>query len=77
MTTFDAYRVTDQLDDAVLDAIATRLEVRGRHPVFVRMMDDYLDAMGIDDAKAVVDLGCGTGVASRHIAAPVSVSPAT
>ena len=68
MTTFDAYRVTDQLDDAVLDAIATRLEVRGRHPVFVRMMDDYLDAMGIDDAKAVVDLGCGTGVASRHIA---------
>ena len=31
MTSFDAYRVTDQLDDGVLDAIATRLEVRGRH----------------------------------------------
>jgi ubiquinone/menaquinone biosynthesis C-methylase UbiE len=68
MTSFDAYRVTDQLDDGVLDAIATRLEVRGRHPVFVRMMDEYLDAMGIDDARAVVDLGCGTGVASRRIA---------
>jgi len=68
VTSFDAYRVTDQLDDAVLDAIATRLEVRGRHPVFVRMMDEYLDAMGIDDAKAVVDLGCGTGVASRRVA---------
>ena len=36
--------------------------------VFVRMLDDYLDAMGIDDAKAVIDLGCGTGIASRHIA---------
>ena len=68
MTSFDAYRVTDQLDDGVLDAIATRLEVRGRHPVFVEMMDEYLDAMGIDDAKTVVDLGCGTGVASRRIA---------
>ena len=68
MTSFDAYRVTDQLDDGVLDAIATRLEVRGRHPVFVAMMDEYLDAMGIDDAKTVVDLGCGTGVASRRIA---------
>ena len=28
----------------------------------------YLDAMRIDDAKAVIDLGCGTGVASRRIA---------
>jgi ubiquinone/menaquinone biosynthesis C-methylase UbiE len=68
MTTFDAYRVTDQLDDVVLDAIATRLEVRGRHPVFVRMLDEYLDAMNIDEAKAVIDLGCGTGVAARRIA---------
>jgi ubiquinone/menaquinone biosynthesis C-methylase UbiE len=68
MTTFDAYRVTDQLEDAVLDAISTRLEVRGRHPVFVRMLDEYLDAMGIDEAKAVIDLGCGTGVAARRIA---------
>jgi ubiquinone/menaquinone biosynthesis C-methylase UbiE len=68
MTTFDAYRVTDQLEDVVLDAIATRLEVRGRHPVFVRMLDEYLDAMSIDEAKAVIDLGCGTGVAARRIA---------
>ncbi len=68
VTSIDPYRVTDTLDDAVLDTIVTRLEVRGRHPVFVRMLDEYLDAMGIDDAKAVIDLGCGTGIASRHIA---------
>jgi ubiquinone/menaquinone biosynthesis C-methylase UbiE len=68
VTSFDAYRVTDQLDDGVLDAIATRLEVRGRHPVFVEMMDEYLDAMDIDGAETVVDLGCGTGVASRRVA---------
>ena len=68
MASSDPYRVTDKLDDAVLDTIATRLEVRGRHPVFVRMLDEYLDAMGIDDARAVIDLGCGTGIAARRIA---------
>ncbi len=68
MSSIDPYRVTDSLDDAVLEAIATRLEARGKHPVFVRMMDEYLDAMRIDDAEAVIDLGCGTGVAGRQIA---------
>ena len=68
MTSVDPFRVTDTLDQAALDAIATRLEVRGRHPVFLRMLDEYLDAMSIDDAKTVIDLGCGTGVASRRIA---------
>jgi ubiquinone/menaquinone biosynthesis C-methylase UbiE len=68
MTSTDLFRLTDTLDDDVLGAIATRLEVRGRHPVFVRMMDEYLDAMGIDGANAVIDLGCGTGVVARRIA---------
>src|SRR5262249_33450650 len=68
MTSIDPYRVTDKLDDTVLDTIATRLELRGKHPAFIRMMDEYLDAMGIDDVNAVIDLGCGTGVAARRIA---------
>ena len=68
MTSVDPYRVTDKLDDAALGTIAARLESRGQHPVYLRMMDTYLDAMRIDDAKAVIDLGCGTGVASRRIA---------
>ncbi len=76
MTSFDAYRVTDQLDDGVLDAIATRLEVRGRHPVFVAMMDEYLDAMGIDDAKTVVDLGCGTAPSRFATGVAAVASPA-
>ena len=64
----DAYRPDRPAGRCRLDAIASRLEERGRHPVFVRMMDEYLDAMGIDSAEAVIDLGCGTGVASRRIA---------
>jgi ubiquinone/menaquinone biosynthesis C-methylase UbiE len=68
MTTVDVYRITDKLDDPTLDAVAARLEARGRHPRFIAMMQEYLGAMEIDCAAAVLDLGCGTGVASRAIA---------
>ena len=69
MSTFDVYGATDTLPAPILDAIATRLEARGRHPAFQQMLGEYLDAMGIDAAQTVLDLGCGTGVAARTIAA--------
>ena len=65
---FDVYGSTDQLDDVALASISTRLEARGSHPRFVSMMGEYLDAMRIDDARSVLDIGCGTGVAARFIA---------
>lgn len=68
MATIDVYRITDKLDDATLDVVETRLEARGKHPRFIEMMEDYLDAMRIDSAKSVLDVGCGTGVAARAIA---------
>ena len=64
----DPYAVTDKLDDTLLQVIVTRLETRGKHPIFDGMLRDYLDAMEIDTAKSVLDLGCGTGVAARAIA---------
>jgi ubiquinone/menaquinone biosynthesis C-methylase UbiE len=64
----DVYRITNQLDGVTLDVLVTRLEARGKHPRFSAMMRDYLDAMGIDSAGSVLDLGCGTGVAARAIA---------
>jgi 2-polyprenyl-3-methyl-5-hydroxy-6-metoxy-1,4-benzoquinol methylase len=66
--TIDPYRITNRLDDPTLDALVTRLEARGKHPRFIEMMGQYLDAMDIDSAATVIDLGCGTGVASRTIA---------
>lgn len=55
MGTVDVYRVTGKLDDATLDALATRLEARGKHPRFGRMLGEYLDAMEIDSAESVLD----------------------
>jgi ubiquinone/menaquinone biosynthesis C-methylase UbiE len=68
MKTVDVYRITDQLDDPTLEVVVTRLEARGKHRRFTAMMREYFEAMGIDSAKTVLDLGCGTGVAARAIA---------
>lgn len=68
MAMVDVYAITDKLDDTLLQALATRLEARGQHPRFQAMLTEYLDAMNIDTARTVLDLGCGTGVAARAIA---------
>jgi ubiquinone/menaquinone biosynthesis C-methylase UbiE len=68
MASVDVYRITDQLDDATLDVIVTRLETRARQPRFIAMMNDYFDAMKVESAAAVLDLGSGTAAAARAIA---------
>ncbi len=68
MSTSDPYGPTDRADDNILEAIVTRLEARRHHPLFAQMMHDYLDAMPIESAQTVLDLGCGTGVVARTIA---------
>ena len=74
MSAFDVYGMTDKLGDDILDVIATRLESRGKHPFFKKMMHEYFDAMDVDSAQRVLDLGCGTGVAARGIAGRASFS---
>ena len=41
----DPYAATDKLDESLLQIVVTRLETRGKHPLFQRMLQDYLDAM--------------------------------
>lgn len=65
----DPYRITDQVDANMLEMMVARLEERGRDARFLGMIDDYLDAAGISEAKEVLDLGCGTGVVARRMAA--------
>ena len=68
MSVADPFGMTDKLDDTLLQVIITRLEARAKHPVFAKMLQEYLDVMHIDVAQTVVDMGCGTGVATRAIA---------
>lgn len=64
----DPYRIADRVDANMLEMMASRLEERGRDARFAGMIDDYLMAIRISDAKEVLDVGCGTGVVSRRIA---------
>ena len=63
----DPWSKSDSLDEAQLQVMVQRLEARATHPKFMAMLDEYLDAMGIDRADRVIDLGCGTGVGTRAI----------
>ena len=64
----DPFRITDKLEDPLLEVMVSRFEVRGKHWFFQKVLREYLDAMDIDSAGTVLDLGCGTGVAARTIA---------
>jgi ubiquinone/menaquinone biosynthesis C-methylase UbiE len=68
MSTIDPFGRTDQLGDAMLEALVARFEARGQNAVFARMLDDYLDRMELETAQSVLDMGCGTGLAARSIA---------
>ncbi|MCZ6474655.1 MAG: methyltransferase domain-containing protein [SAR324 cluster bacterium] len=69
MASSDPWGKTDQMEDAVLDGMVTRLEARGKFGPFMKMLDEYLGAMEIDGKQDVLDLGCGTGIVARTIAA--------
>jgi ubiquinone/menaquinone biosynthesis C-methylase UbiE len=63
----DPYQFPDAHNDQVLDAMFTRLEDRGRNPVFRGMMHEYFTQLPSDEPVKVLDLGCGTGVVTREL----------
>ncbi|MFC7738936.1 methyltransferase domain-containing protein [Roseomonas sp. GCM10028921] len=64
----DVYGRTFQMDAQILGVIATRLEARGKHPFFMRAIEEYAAELALAGAGSILDLGCGTGVAARAIA---------
>lgn len=48
----DPFGRTDKLDDGMLEALAQRFEARGKHPLFSRMLGEYLEAMNIGATAA-------------------------
>jgi ubiquinone/menaquinone biosynthesis C-methylase UbiE len=65
----DAMQFVNEQDAATRDRFIERLELRGKDPTFVAYREAYLRLIDLPPATAVLDLGCGTGVLARAIAA--------
>ena len=65
----DAMQFINEQSTATLERFIERLEYRGTDPTFVAYRDEYLELVDLSPTAAVLDLGCGTGVVTRAIAA--------
>lgn len=65
----DVMQFVNEQDAATLERFIERLELRGTDPTFVAYREAYLELIDLPRATAVLDLGCGTGVVARAIAA--------
>ncbi len=74
MSATDPYLDPDAQTQATLQAMITRLEERGQHAGFSGMIRRYASTLPTDHPLTVLDLGCGTGVVARHVAAMIHPS---
>jgi SAM-dependent methyltransferase len=65
----DAMQFVNAQDPATLMRFTERLELRGKDPTFVAYREGYLELIDLPRPAAVLDLGCGTGVVARALAA--------
>src|SRR5215468_9539734 len=65
----DAMTYINEMEDNVVQMFIERLEFRGKDPTFVQYRDAYVAAMELSSTAEVLEIGCGTGVVSRAIAA--------
>lgn len=65
----DIFQTIGSLDAAGIRKIIDRLEFRGTDETFVAMREAYLQAMNLTGDDDILDLGCGTGVVARALAA--------
>jgi ubiquinone/menaquinone biosynthesis C-methylase UbiE len=65
----DAMQFVNEQAAATLARFVERLELRGKDPTFVAYREAYLRLIDLPRAAAVLELGCGTGVVARAIAA--------
>ncbi len=64
----DIFQAINDLPTETISKIIDRLEFRGKDPAFVRMREAYFDRMQLGSRNRILDLGCGTGVATRALA---------
>jgi SAM-dependent methyltransferase len=69
MSARDAMEFINEQDEATLERFVERLEFRGRDPTFVGYRDAYVAKLGLGPTAEVLEVGCGTGVVTRALAA--------
>jgi SAM-dependent methyltransferase len=65
----DPWRTNQQLEAERIREMAQLIELRGQAPEEVAARETYLDLLGIGPGTRVLDVGCGSGVVTRAIAA--------
>jgi SAM-dependent methyltransferase len=65
----DAMQFVNEQDPATRERFIERLELRSNDPTFVAYREAYLELIDLPRTATVLDLGCGTGVVARAIAA--------
>ncbi|HEU0100114.1 MAG TPA: methyltransferase domain-containing protein [Allosphingosinicella sp.] len=73
----DAYDAHAEVDQAIFEHHADRLEARFEDPRQQAMLRDYLSDLTFPDGASVLDIGCGTGAVTRRLAAWPGVAKAT
>jgi arsenite methyltransferase len=68
-TTSDVWGRTSDIDESALAVMAARLENRAKHQFFRGVIADYIGALELRSIARVIEIGCGTGVVSRRLAA--------
>lgn len=69
MVTLDPYTTAQAMDASMAARMADALEQRGVDDAQRRFRDDYLARLPLGAHDRILDLGCGTGVLARHLAA--------
>lgn len=69
MASIDIFQAINALDAEAIQRVVDRLEYRGKDAPFVQMREAYLERLNLASTATVLDLGCGTGVVARAIAA--------
>jgi ubiquinone/menaquinone biosynthesis C-methylase UbiE len=65
----DPYARSADLDHATADMLATRLETRGAHPQQSALRQAFLSRLPRRAGARVLEVGCGTGIVARDLAA--------